>query len=281
MNDCKYTITDIISSLPLVRRVLKYRQRYWYEHFITHGLLRKRCNLDAIEVKAIYWGSLTPIKSREYVNLTLNLALIDLAILGNKLEGNLIPSLHWSRRFEYPSIYYHCGLRTFPKLRVLDAGAGLNPFQVLLAMLGHIVVSLDNDITSITKLQRIAHDLKIKLYLCLAGITQIPFKDNFFDRTICISVIEHILDYLNPQFHPGISYLILKAILCELSRVTKPGGKICITLDVDLGGRRHASPNEIKILGDLLGVKIPPLPKDALISNKVPLGTLLLIIRQF
>jgi hypothetical protein len=50
--------------------------------------------------------------------------------------------------------------------------------------------------------------------------------------------------------------------------------KLYITLDVDLGGRHHASPNEIKILGDLLGVKIPPLPKDAIISNKVPLGTL-------
>jgi len=94
------------------------------------------------------------------------------------------------------------------------------------------------------------------------------------DLVICISVIEHILDYLNPAFDLNLSYLILKALLCELVRVTKPGGKVCITLDVDLSGRLHLNLNEVYLLGKILFTKIPQLPKEMLISDETVLGSL-------
>jgi hypothetical protein len=56
--------------------------------------------------------------------------------------------------------------------------------------------------------------------------------------------------------------------------VTKPGGKICITLDVDLSRRSHLNLNEVNILSRILDTKIPHLPQDVLISNKTALGSL-------
>jgi SAM-dependent methyltransferase len=226
-------------------------------------------------VENICWGSSTLITSERYVNLTLNLTLIDLALLNNRLIGNLTPSLHWSRRFEYSFIYDQCEVTKSTRLRILDVGAGLNPLQILLSMLGHIVVSLDSDIKTITKLCKIVSKFKgLKIYPCLADAFSIPFKENFFDRVICISVIEHILDYLNPTFDLNLSYLILKTLLCEMIRLTKPGGKICITLDVDLSGKLHLNLNEINILGKILHTKIPPLQENTLISDKTILGNL-------
>jgi len=225
-------------------------------------------------VENICWASQTLEASKEYTSLTLILTLIDLTLLNNRLSANLVPSLHWSRRFEYPFVYYHCDVAEYTKLRILDVGAGLNPFQILLSMLGHHVVSLDSNIKYVMKLCKIVSKLRSKVYPCLADAFQIPFKENFFDRVICISVIEHILDYLNPAFDLNLSYLILKALMCELARVTKPGGKICITFDVDLSGRRHLNLSEVNILSRILRVKIPSLPKDALISDKMAFGSL-------
>jgi SAM-dependent methyltransferase len=226
-------------------------------------------------VEDIRYGTSSIITSERYTNLTLKLALIDVILLNNRLEDILTPSLHWSRRFEYPYIYHEGKIATSTRLRILDVGAGLNPFQVLLSVLGHFVVSLDQDICSVMKLCKIIDRFKgLKLYPCLGDAFQIPFKQNFFDRVICISVIEHILDYLNPTFDLKLSYLILNTLLCDLVRVVKPGGKICITFDVDLSGRYHLSLDEVKILGKILRTKIPPLPEDALISDKTVLGSL-------
>jgi len=163
------------------------------------------------------------------------------------------------------------------KLRILDAGAGLNPFQILLAVLGHFVVSLDLNVKYTVKLSKIVNKsdkLKSRIYPYLADIFKIPFRENFFDRVICISVIEHILNYLNPTFNTKLSYLILKALMCELVRVVRPGGKVCITLDVDLSGKRHLSLDEVKMLANMLHVEIPHLPKDILVSNMRAYGNL-------
>jgi SAM-dependent methyltransferase len=279
MNTCRYKCINLLNDLPFLRQILRYVKEYQYKRFILNTLVSKveKCSLRNVNVENICWGSSTLITSEKYINLTLNLALIDLTLLNNRLRNNLIPSLHWSRRFEYPFIYHQCEVEKYTRLRILDVGAGLNPFQVLLSMLGHFVVSLDLDLKSIMKLCKIVSKFKgLKIYPCLADAFQISntFKENFFDRVICISVIEHILDYLNPVFDLNLSYLILKALLCELVHVTKPGGKICITLDVDLSGRSHLNLNEVNILSRILDTKIPHLPQDVLISNKTALGSL-------
>lgn len=49
-----------------------------------------------------------------------------------------------------------------------------------------------------------------------ADATQLPFPDASFDRVICSEVLEHVPNYL--------------AVIEELVRVLKPGGKLCISV---------------------------------------------------
>lgn len=241
LSSCKLRISNLMHLIPFIGRILRFSQEYRYRHRILDYVINrsKQCKLSCVSVESINWASHTFIAPKDYINLTLKLTLIDLAILRNKLEGNITPSLHWSRRFEYPFTYYQCISNSRKKLVILDAGAGLNPLQILLALSGHFVVSLDNDIKVLIKLSKILKSsFKLKIFPCRADVLQLPFKENFFDCVICISVIEHILDYLNPKFDLRLSYAILKTWLCELARVTKPGGRICVTFDVDLSKRR-------------------------------------------
>jgi len=184
MNTCKHIFINLLrDNLPLLRRILRYVWRYQYRRFIlsTYVSRMKECDLRHVNVENICWGSSTLITSEKYVNLTLSLALIDLALLNNRLGGNMIPSLHWSRRFEYPFIYHQCEATKSTKLRILDVGAGLNPLQILLSMLGHFVISLDLDTKCVMKLCKIVSKFKgLKIYPCLADAFQIPFKENFF-----------------------------------------------------------------------------------------------------
>ncbi|MFT5691267.1 MAG: ubiquinone/menaquinone biosynthesis C-methylase UbiE [Oceanicoccus sp.] len=52
--------------------------------------------------------------------------------------------------------------------------------------------------------------------LSAANALQLPFADNIFDKIICSEVLEHIPDY--------------EAVLCEISRVLKPGGLFCASV---------------------------------------------------
>jgi len=147
--------------------------------------------------------------------------------------------------------------------------------RILLALSGHFIVSLDNYVKVLIRLSKILKEnSKLKIFPCSADFFQLPFKENFFDCVICISVIEHILDYLNPKFDLRLSYAILKTWLCELARVTKPGGRICVTLDIDLSKRRYLTLDEVVMLGKLIKHDIPPMPADIIVSNKIAFGEL-------
>jgi hypothetical protein len=87
----------------------------------------------------------------------------------------MTPLLHWSRRLEYPFIYYQCISNLHENLVILNAGAGLN-LQIPLAIPGHLVVSLDSDIKAVIRLNKVLKDSKLKIFPCLADILRLPFK---------------------------------------------------------------------------------------------------------
>lgn len=142
---------------------------------------------------------------------------------------------HWSRTFEYPWVFKNAGL--LPEHVVLEAGGGSSPLQLILASLCRAVVNVDLDYDALKRaaeafrplppFQRVLHaigDLRNLWW----------FEDGCFDRVTCVSAVEHCDD-------PG-------AIVRELWRVLKPGGRLLLTIDV-------AEYRHVKYSLDLDGVR--------------------------
>ncbi len=111
-------------------------------------------------------------------------------------------------------------LRLRPGDLLLDAGCGEGRHCFGSLERGARVVGLDLDRASLAfagkPLRNRARELG-RLGAMLRGDTfQLPFRDETFDRVICSEVMEHVHDY--------------RAAARELARVTKPDGKVAVTI---------------------------------------------------
>ena len=95
--------------------------------------------------------------------------------------------------------------------KFLDAGCGTGLFSAAAAKRGAIVTSLD---VGSKLLEQVAKKCKSKRII--GNVAKMPFKDNSFDIVLATEIIEHTS---NPEKSIG-----------ELSRVTKPGGLVIITV---------------------------------------------------
>lgn len=115
---------------------------------------------------------------------------------------------HWSRRFEYP---WTIEKGLFQKDEwVLDAAGGDGPLQNLVSQIGCKVVNIDIESKYFCKTR--------KNYQVQGDLRKLCFADNSFNKVMCISVLEHILE---PE-----------KIIPELWRVLKPGGRLIVTMDI-------------------------------------------------
>ena len=107
-----------------------------------------------------------------------------------------------------------------PGQRLLDAGCGEGRHCFGALERGAHVVGLDLDFESMRLAQRRLRERGKELGqtgVMLQGNTfQLPFADATFDRVICSEVMEHVHDY--------------GAAVRELARVTKPGGRMAVTI---------------------------------------------------
>ncbi len=156
----------------------------------------------------------------------------------------------FSRAWEYPWAIHVANLTK--RCRFVDVGGGGSPFADYLAKQGHdsyvIDPSLDQGISLfIDRNKRVFQNIRsfifgFAFYLLKVnrkcgiktavrntdvkyfpqGADSIDFQDNYFDRVFCLSVMEHI-----PQED-------WKKCIQEFERVLKPGGRLIITLDMDL-----------------------------------------------
>ena len=103
---------------------------------------------------------------------------------------------------------------------VLDAGCGEGRHCFGCLERGASVVGLDLDFPSLRaasgRLKERAGELGSVGAMSQGDAFHLPYRDDTFDRVICSEVMEHVHDYVGAAR--------------ELARVTKPGGKLAITI---------------------------------------------------
>lgn len=112
---------------------------------------------------------------------------------------------------------------------LLDAGSALNfPYIVK-----HPYI-LNKDLTIVTLEPEENNFCKDRISYQFGDIRDLPLRDNWFDEVVSISTLEHVgmnnaIYTENTELWQGNTSDYLKAVL-ELKRVTKPGGKVYITV---------------------------------------------------
>lgn len=171
-------------------------------------------------------------------------------------------SVYWTRMVEYPWVLMSLEVEGKPPdfdIKVLDAGGGAATFQYYLSKF----VSVYN-IDYLQSEVDVAMRYKIlgeydNLHIELGDIRDIQYEDNFFDHSVCISVVEH-----NP---PEDVYSSIE----ELVRVTS--GLTLITMDVSLEeGDDRFNLDHLKVLTDKYDIPYPPLKRTTMMSFDHPWG---------
>lgn len=173
--------------------------------------------------------------------------------------GKEVPdSLHQSRRFEYPWVYIN--LQPFTKDDIaLDAGAGYTVFHLLISRMVREVYSVDVDADSVNWLNKVKAEKGFNAFATLGDLTNMTFPANYFNKTICISTLEHLP---KQKVVDGIE---------ELIRVTKLGGKIAITMDIVLEKTdKQTDLKDFKDIANKYCLMIPDFPSHMMVLRVPP-----------
>jgi SAM-dependent methyltransferase len=104
-------------------------------------------------------------------------------------------------------------------VNVLDAGTGTGTVAVAACARGATVTAVDAD----PDMAKLAQEAAKAALVRVATLPSLPFADHQFDAVVANFVLNHVGKPL--------------AALCELRRVTKPGGTVAVTIWADPGGR--------------------------------------------
>jgi SAM-dependent methyltransferase len=136
------------------------------------------------------------------------------------------PSLYAARMWEYPFAILAAELKR--GMRCADIGCGMTPFTIYLKSESDCdVVGVDPDLFESGikyKGHGVSQDYinKTGLKIIQSGMEKIDLPSNEFDRVFCLSVIEHVpVD-------------IARSGIQEMARILKPGGRLIVTVDVNM-----------------------------------------------
>jgi SAM-dependent methyltransferase len=162
-------------------------------------------------------------------------------------------SLHHTRRYEYP--YAMLNIPQDAKF-VLDVGGGSSFSYYLAERIDNVIVldidqKVGDELELIKNHTRKFHNIRFKL----GDARKIPYPDDTFDCTTCISVLEH-MDNKN-----------VLAAFAEMMRVTKPEGVIIITFDVQLTKSDTLDLDDVGKLCERLKIPMRELDAHTLFSS--------------
>ncbi len=147
------------------------------------------------------------------------------------------------RVIEYPWL-----LASEPSGRTLDAGSILNHSYVL----PHFLPRLD-PLTIFTLAPEPESFPELGVSYVYGDMRELPFADGWFDNVVSFSTLEHIgmdnVHYGGSGDLAADAHAEMKVALSELRRVTKPGGRILITVpygkSTDMGWSRQLGKAEV------------------------------------
>lgn len=222
----EFARNQVACKIPSLRA--SYENKRVYE---VYRLARIASNRD-FPAKALDsgWANHDDVIQNSYKKLTNELVEISKAV--GSFVSNIPQPLHWSRLYEYPYAIINSSLPEHPsrEFRIFDPGASNCPLQFYFAMKGYEVYSLDLDLWALKRVAKTKSERGLKsLHIAYGNILSLPFPDNYFDRVVNISVLEHIVYRIKQD-----TDIILRAFVNELLRVLKPNGLIVLTFDVNM-----------------------------------------------
>lgn len=150
------------------------------------------------------------------------------------------PLHQWSRQWEY--LYVFKKIKLFindlgqKNLTILDAGSGVTffPYYIQSNFENTKIDCADYDENYEDIFKNINQEMKQKINFNNVSIDKTKYEDEFFDLIYCISVMEHTENFTQ--------------IIDEFYRILKPGGKIILTFDISLDGKRDISTDGASLL---------------------------------
>ncbi len=123
--------------------------------------------------------------------------------------------------------------------RTLDVGTGKGRFLIRLARRANRVVTIDSNPAEqrFARMNASLHGVAGRIRFVIADAAALPFPDHSFDTVVSMNCLHHLRD--------------LEAVLAEITRVIRPGGRIVLA-DLDANGfrlfdrmhRREGRPHE-------------------------------------
>ncbi len=136
------------------------------------------------------------------------------------------PQVYGSRYWEFPYAILSAGLEA--GMTCADLGCGRTPFTIYLEREAHCdVTGFDPDVFDCgTRHKAFGVDeeflRRTGLKVQKSGMDHLATEDSSFDRVFCLSDIEHVEE---ATARKGIQ---------EMARVLKPGGRLIVTMDVEI-----------------------------------------------